>query len=74
MAQIANGVDFLLVGGKQNIHLARANKSSNLINKLNIYGVLSDPRVADWPLMGSPIPLLVILSIYLFVVYVVGPA
>lgn len=32
-----------------------------------------DPRVADWPLMGSPVPLAIILGIYLFAVYIAGP-
>nr|CAD7195080.1 unnamed protein product [Timema douglasi] len=32
-----------------------------------------DPRVKDWPLIGSPVYLLVIIALYLFFVLVAGP-
>ncbi|XP_049805466.1 elongation of very long chain fatty acids protein AAEL008004-like [Schistocerca nitens] len=33
----------------------------------------SDPRVADWPLMDSPMPTLVMVAAYLYVVIILGP-
>nr|CAD7409886.1 unnamed protein product [Timema poppensis] len=33
----------------------------------------ADPRVKDWPLIGSPVYLLVIIALYLFFVLVAGP-
>ncbi|XP_055298943.1 elongation of very long chain fatty acids protein 4-like [Sitodiplosis mosellana] len=35
---------------------------------------IGDPRVADWTLMGSPLPLIGILATYLFIIYRLGPA
>lgn len=34
----------------------------------------SDPRVADWTLMTSPLPLICILSTYLLIIYRIGPS
>ena len=39
---------------------------------MNPFGV-SDPRVNDWPLMDSPIPTVMIVGCYLYVVLVAGP-
>ncbi|XP_063227114.1 very long chain fatty acid elongase AAEL008004-like isoform X2 [Bacillus rossius redtenbacheri] len=34
---------------------------------------LADQRVKDWPLLGSPVPLLLIVGTYLYVIRVAGP-
>jgi hypothetical protein len=34
---------------------------------------VTDPRVNDWPLMESPIPTVIIVAAYLYVVLVLGP-
>nr|CAD7409888.1 unnamed protein product [Timema poppensis] len=38
-----------------------------------VFFKLADPRVKDWPLIGSPVYLLVIVALYLFFVLVAGP-
>jgi hypothetical protein len=32
-----------------------------------------DPRVNDWPLMDSPLPTMIIVAVYLYLVVVLGP-
>nr|CAD7398518.1 unnamed protein product [Timema cristinae] len=46
-------------------------KTTNQISKVIIYAF--NPRVKNWPLIGSPVYLLVIIALYLFFVLVAGP-
>ena len=34
---------------------------------------VADPRVANWPLMPSPIPTIVIVAVYMLFIIVIGP-
>lgn len=47
------------------------------ILKIYLYSLLknifSDPRTASWPLIGSPIPIAIILGVYLYFVNNFGP-
>jgi len=38
-----------------------------------ILTTVSDPRVSDWPLMDSPVPTILIVLLYLYVVVIFGP-
>ncbi|XP_033335532.1 very long chain fatty acid elongase AAEL008004 [Megalopta genalis] len=38
-----------------------------------ILTTISDPRVGDWPLMDSPIPTILIVLLYLYIVTIFGP-
>lgn len=38
-----------------------------------ILTTISDPRVSDWPLMDSPIPTVLIVLLYLYIVVFFGP-
>lgn len=40
---------------------------------VNIVDSISDPRVNDWPLMDSPVPTLVMVTVYLYTVVLLGP-
>lgn len=40
---------------------------------VNLVDSISDPRVNDWPLMESPIPTVIIVAMYLYLVLVLGP-
>jgi elongation of very long chain fatty acids protein 7 len=39
---------------------------------IDVIGV-TDPRVNDWPLMDSPVPTVVIVAMYLYLVAILGP-
>jgi len=38
-----------------------------------ILTTVSDPRVSDWPLMDSPVPTVLIVLLYLYIVVIFGP-
>ncbi|KAJ9590191.1 hypothetical protein L9F63_016680 [Diploptera punctata] len=40
---------------------------------VNLVDSISDPRVNDWPLMDSPIPTVMIVGFYLYMVLIAGP-
>lgn len=67
-----SGIDFLLAGG--DVAIFTRLYYSKLIEKCFFFVNTADQRVANWALMGNPLPLISILAAYLFIVYRVGPA
>lgn len=43
-------------------------------SKINDLCFYLDPRITDWPLLGSPFPMLSIIFSYIYFVKVLGPA